>query len=39
MGKADENMNEENYRTALDLYREYRGMNITELADASGVPR
>lgn len=39
MGKADENMNEENYRTALDLYREYRGMNITELADASGVSR
>ena len=39
MGKADENMNEENYRTALDLYREYRGMNITELAEASGVSR
>ena len=39
MGKADENMSEENYRTALDLYREYRGMNITELANASGVSR
>lgn len=39
MKRPDEKVLKDNNRTALDFYREYRGMNISELANASGVSR
>ncbi|MBS6953697.1 MAG: helix-turn-helix transcriptional regulator [Enterocloster asparagiformis] len=39
MGRSDERAQEDNDRTALDFYREFRGMNISELANESGVSR